>query len=947
MDLTIHTYGHIDSMFYVLNAIAMLMNHNFGQAVMLVMTMSCVGYYALRMSYAGSTGYKVHLGKVIGMVAMIYFMLLPRADMMIYDHVSKKREKVDNLPLGFALPVGMLEGFGDLLTGGFEQAFNMNNTNYRDYGMVFGARLVQESRNWRIRSPEFLENMSNFIDRCVMLDAMIGYHYTPEELLTTDDIWGLVKANASTLRQTSVRIGKTRSLMSCKEAADKVIEPAFRLEIESLEKKSRGSDIAEAGHTTYVLRTFERLNSNFKKNIELSFKSYVGSNAGAENLIRQQMMMNAIKNYSDDYGYARASATQESNWRIAGDLAGTYLPILMSVLKGLVYSSFIFMFPMLIMSGGWNRYLRYLTLVASFQLWAPLNAVLNMFIDIYSSTSLLGIADQIVSFSTMSQIGNYTDKIVAVASGLQMAIPFLAFNIIQGGVGGFIHLAGTITGASQSAASQAANESVTNNKSFDNYSVGNRQQYNQGGFKTDWNESYASGASSYQHTDGTMEKVTGNGNTLFQSGVGLTMSGGSTKVAARESVSTQLQQAFSENQSMLASDQRAYSENERSSETTSADYIKRIAAAESEGKKIDYSTLGDQAEEVREAVSLTRHMGQRYEYGHGQELAGSGDISLGGSLGIGGGGGGGAGASASISGSLSGSARLSNSSTQSVTDDNQIGRDKNASINYTNVAKALSSEEFAKTNNLDTSYSEDLRKNFEKQQSLEQSIAMRQEQAVHYSNTLSHGQSKDSSWEKDNFHKLESDVSKAYGVSTKDAHTMIENNDPRVTQIRRSMENSPANNVLSQVNSGKESVSGERAVQSLNNFSTKHQKSINTDPTEGVKERAENSGLKTDTKHLDSSGLEQKVNTMIQGNQEKIAEVRSEHELQENIRQQKINHLEKNRIGQDKTGKFFGIGGETNPSTIDPADGRSTITHISKVDNGSMQKAEQIIDKKK
>ena len=263
------------------------------------------------------------------------------------------------------------------------------------------------------------------------------------------------------------------------------------------------------------------------------------------------------------------------------------------------------------------------------------------------------------------------------------------------------------------------------------------------------------------------------------------------------------------------------------------------------------------------------------------------------------------------------------------------------------MAKALSSEEFAKTNNLDTSYSEDLRKNFEKQQSLEQSIAMRQEQAVHYSNTLSHGQSKDSSWEKDNFHKLQSKVSDALGVSPKDANAMIENDDPSVVQIRRNMENRPANNVLSQVNKGKESVSGERALQSLNNFSTKHQKSINTDPTEGVKELAENSGLKTDTKHLDSRGLEQKVNTMIQGNQDKITEARSEHELQETIRQKKINHLEKNRIGQDKTGKFFGIGGETNPSTIDPADGRSTITHISKVDNGSIQKAEQIIDKKK
>ena len=157
-----------------------------------------VGYYALKMSYAGSNGYKIHLGKVVGMVAMIYFLLLPRVDMLVHDHVSKKKEKVDNLPLGFSLPVGMFEGFGNILTGGFEQAFTaVGNTNYRDYGMVFGARLVQESRNWRIRNPEFMENMSNFIDRCVMTEAMIGQNYTPEELLTTDDIWGLIKSPAN------------------------------------------------------------------------------------------------------------------------------------------------------------------------------------------------------------------------------------------------------------------------------------------------------------------------------------------------------------------------------------------------------------------------------------------------------------------------------------------------------------------------------------------------------------------------------------------------------------------------------------------------------------------------------------------------------------------------------------------------------------------------------
>lgn len=73
MELTIHTYGHIDSMYYTLNAIAMLMNHQFGEALILVMAMATVGYYALRMSYAGSAGYKIHLAKVLGMVYMVRF----------------------------------------------------------------------------------------------------------------------------------------------------------------------------------------------------------------------------------------------------------------------------------------------------------------------------------------------------------------------------------------------------------------------------------------------------------------------------------------------------------------------------------------------------------------------------------------------------------------------------------------------------------------------------------------------------------------------------------------------------------------------------------------------------------------------------------------------------------------------------------------------------------
>lgn len=899
MELTVHTYGHIDAMFYCLNAIAMLMSSGFGESLMLVVTMSTVGYYALKMSYSGANGFKAHLGKVIAMVAMIYFMLLPKADMMIYDHVSKKQEKVDNLPIGFALPVGILETFGDLLTLGFEQAFTMvSNTNYRDYGMVFGARLIQESRNWRIRSPEFMENMSNFIDRCVMLDAMIGYHYTPEELLKTDDIWSLVKANAATLRYTSVRIGKTKRLMSCDRAAKEVLDPAFKLEIEALEKKVKDTDIAQAGQTNYVQRTFQRLTSNFKKNIELSFKNYAGVNIGGEKLIRQQMMINAIRNYSSDYGYVRASATQESNWRIAGDLASTYLPILMSVLKGLVYSSFIFMVPMLIMSGGWSRYLGYLTLVASFQLWAPLNAVLNMFIDIYSSTTLLGIADRVVSFSTISQIGNYTDKIVAVASGLQMAIPFLAFSLMQGGVGGFIHLAGTITGASQSAASQAANESVTGNKSFDNYSVGNQQLYQQGGFKTDWNESYAAGASSFQHMDGTMEKVTAGGNTLRQSGIGFTASSGATSYKHDDSRVAQVSTGAGVAVSMHQQGLRSLSNSNTSTIGRNADYVSHLAQREHAGESFNYDSMGEEGTALRQAVSSARQLHDNSNYGWQQ--AANTTVEASATLGtpmqfI-------TGSGASIG--VKGTVGATNSSEQSVEENNSVNQEKHTDKNYANLVRAASNSSWARENNIDTSYSDAVRSAYEEQQRLEQQCSISQQEVDdwHKAQTIVNSNSGNSS--RDMYQEVVNQLKQDYGVDASTAHKMADRRSPEAQKAWQKLqqEDHYVQDVMHNIRQGRAAVSGASGREQLDRFTNQHQDKISNNPDTAIREYAEQQGMNVGgfKKQLQEQGdsLKKKHENIRDKNLEKYAQVRSETESKEQKATQQVEKYEEDRIGK-------------------------------------------------
>ena len=99
--------------------------------------------------------------------------------------------------------------------------------------MVFGARLVQEARNWRIKTPEFVHNMDHFISRCVVMDASIGHKYTINDLFQTDDVWGLVSSNASDLRRVDIRVGNSNELLTCKEAIDTVLAPSFITEIEA------------------------------------------------------------------------------------------------------------------------------------------------------------------------------------------------------------------------------------------------------------------------------------------------------------------------------------------------------------------------------------------------------------------------------------------------------------------------------------------------------------------------------------------------------------------------------------------------------------------------------------------------------------------------------------------------------------------------------------------
>lgn len=248
IDLTVYTYGHYHAMFYILNGIALIMNSPFADSLIKAMITVSMAYHGFRMAYTGAEGRsKEHLVKILSMSVIVGALLIPKGDIDIEDRVTGQRDTVSNLPVAFILPVGILESFGGGITSGFEQAFSpVGSAAFKDYGMIFGARLVNESRHWRIANPEFAGNMDAFLKRCVVLEAMIGSRFTPQDLIDSRDILDLVTENAGTFRKVDFKAGKKRHRFNCKEAAE-YLQAYLGGELEHLSQRYINTDFGQAG----------------------------------------------------------------------------------------------------------------------------------------------------------------------------------------------------------------------------------------------------------------------------------------------------------------------------------------------------------------------------------------------------------------------------------------------------------------------------------------------------------------------------------------------------------------------------------------------------------------------------------------------------------------------------------------------------------------------------
>ena len=908
IQFAIHTYGHYDAMFYVLNGIKMIMDSDLTGAMIKLMALVATSYYALRgMAEASNGGVGHYLLKTIGMLMLISTLLVPKADILVVDRISGKKDIVSGLPYAFVLPVGILEAVGAGITSLFEQAFaRVGSMAYKDYGLIFGQRLVQESKDWRINNPEFARNMNIFLKRCVVLESMIGSRFTPEDVFNSTDMFRLVTEKAGTFRQVDFRINKRLERLNCKEAGV-ALKDYLKPEIDFLNFKYKGTDFSIAGGNEGLGNM--QINQLLGRNLEAGYSTSLGVEGSAAEIIRQNLMINSLKdwgNISDKYGYTRADDLQKSNWKISGDLAKKYLPMLLNITKALIYSSFIFIVPLMILSGGVSHYLKYCTVIFSLQIWPALNAVLNLFIELYSNLRGAALTGGNLTFANFNQVHESVDTIVLVASGLQMSIPFLSFAIVQGGVGSFVHLASTLQSASSSAAGTASQEITSGNRSFDNISKDTASIGNKSGFKTDFNQLHQEGATQIQGADGSMLRNFADGTSSITSGSGVNKSSGSRALFMEEGINTSLHEGASKSLSAMKSDEQHYQQSQSSAISTTTDRVAHLAQRQAAGKSINIDQTTEEGKAMQEAINNTRSLHDRDGYGWSQAAKASVNAYVDAGVKI-------PSAVPLVKGETGvradGSVSAENSSNQGLEKGNLINRENNSSKSLNTLLRAASNEHYTKDDSVDQSLAQSTKASYDKMQSYGQSISQRKEEVDNYNLAIQSSASRGGTDRRDMTHEAELAVAKTYGVSQEAAHKMIESNDPRANKVWNSMVEREVSQELAQVKAAKGSVL-DIASQDKIAFHNEHSGKINDQGQKDLQQQAAKEGLDPNLMQANiqktQNNLGTKGNDMKQNAEGQIDAVEYNNTAIEQGMDKKVKEYEKDRIGQGKTSKVLG-----------------------------------------
>ncbi|EGL1306317.1 conjugal transfer mating pair stabilization protein TraG [Salmonella enterica] len=446
----------------------------------------------------------------VAVFVLISLLVTIRTSGQIIDNSDLVRVyRVDNVPVGLALPLSLTTRIGHAMVASYEMIFAQpDSVTYSKTGMLFGAGLVTKSTDFLSRNPEITGLFQDYVQNCVMGDIYLNHKYSLEELMESGDPYTLIFSNPSPLRGV---FDKNNHFLTCKDASVTL-------------KDKLNLDTKTGGRTWhyYVQQLFGgRPDPNllFSTMLGDSYSYFYGSSQSASQIIRQNVTINALRDGITSYAARSgdtaslmnlATTSSMEKQRLAhasiGQVAMRTLPMTQTILLGIAIG----IFPLLVLAAVFNKLTLsvlkgYVFALMWLQSWPLLYAILNSAMTFYARQN--GVP---VVLSEMSQIQLKYSDLATTAGYISMMIPPLSWAMVKGLGAGFSGVYSHFASSAISPTASAAAGVVDGN-----YSYGNMQTENVNGFSWSTNSTTSFGQMTYQTGSGATATQTRDGNMVM------------------------------------------------------------------------------------------------------------------------------------------------------------------------------------------------------------------------------------------------------------------------------------------------------------------------------------------------------------------------------------------------------------------------------------------------
>lgn len=438
--------------------------------------------------------FDLQIGRVLKwfiVAAVIYGVLwAPKVQVQVVDRFNPGLTggAVANVPIGVGVVASMSSRVGARAIDLMETAFSApNDVRYSRTGMIYGAKLFERMRAFRITDPIFDANMQSFIRGCVYYD-ILTHRYSVGDLANADDIWAFVRTTHPPNPARSIELLPASGppvIRTCAQAANS-LHSQWAAELPRA-KRTQAKRLMP-------LTPEAQLESQVSSQVETLHQMTFGASKSANAIFQQLLMANAMRrglaSFAAEAGGSALDVVAETQadvqTRNTQFLLGSVGEKAIVVLKIVTELLFIGLFPILmpaflLPAVGIKLMQGYFAGFLYLQLWGPMYVILHKImmgsvVEKTAAAAYLPGETLGLKIANIESIGSVNADIAATAGVMILMIPVLAGLLTRGAmaVGSQVeNLQPFRSGAETAGAASATGNFSFGNTAFDNHAWNN------------------------------------------------------------------------------------------------------------------------------------------------------------------------------------------------------------------------------------------------------------------------------------------------------------------------------------------------------------------------------------------------------------------------------------------------------------------------------------------